>query len=159
MPTITPHLWFDNQSEAAAELYCSIFPDSRILSTRRYENTGPDRDQTVMTVEFEVAGQRVIALDGGPHFKLDEAFSFSVMCDTQAEVDEYWEKLTADGGEEGPCGWLKDRYGLSWQIVPKLLEELLQDEDRKRAARVMDAMLAMRKIDSEALQRAYDEAA
>ena len=159
MPTITPHLWFDNQSEAAAELYCSIFPDSRILSTRRYENTGPDRDQTVTTVEFEVVGQRVIALDGGPHFKLDEAFSFTVLCDTQAEVDEYWEKLTADGGEEGPCGWLKDKYGLSWQIVPKLLDELLQDEDRKRADAVMQAMLQMKRIDCDALQRAYDEAA
>ncbi len=159
MPTITPHLWFDDQAEAAAGLYCSIFPNSRIINVRRYENTGPDSDQTVTTVEFEVAGQKVIALDAGPHFKLDEAFSFFVACDTQAEVDEYWEKLTANGGEEGPCGWLKDRYGVSWQIIPKLLDELLGDEDRERANSVMQAMLQMKKIDCDALQRAYDEPA
>jgi predicted 3-demethylubiquinone-9 3-methyltransferase (glyoxalase superfamily) len=157
MPSVTPHLWFDNQAEAAAELYCSIFPDSRILATRRYENTGPDGDQTVTTVEFELGGRKVIALDGGPSFKLDEAFSFFVECETQTEVDEYWEKLTADGGEEGPCGWLKDKYGLSWQIIPTLLDELLQDEDRDRANNVMQAMLQMKKIDCDALRRAYEQ--
>lgn len=157
MPSITPHLWFDDTAEEAAELYCSIFPGSRILAVRRYENTGPDSNQTVKTVEFEVAGQRVIGLDGGPHFTLNEAFSFSVECETQDEVDEYWEKLTADGGEPGPCGWLKDRYGLSWQIVPKLLDELLQDEDPERADRVMQAMLRMGKIECAGLQAAYDQ--
>ena len=159
MPTVTPHLWFDNQAEDAANLYCSILPDSRILSIRLYENTGPNSDQTVKTVEFEVAGQRVIALDAGPHFKLDEAFSFFVECETQAEVDEYWDKLTADGGEESYCGWLKDKFGVSWQIIPKLLDELLQDEDKERANSVMQAMLQMRRIDCEALQRAHDEPA
>jgi predicted 3-demethylubiquinone-9 3-methyltransferase (glyoxalase superfamily) len=159
MPTVTPHLWFDDQSEAAAELYCSVFPDSRILATRRYENTGPDGDQTVTTVELEIVGQRAILLDAGPSFKLDEAFSFFVECETQAEVDEYWDKLTADGGEESYCGWLKDKFGVSWQIIPRLLEELLQDEDKDRANSVMQAMLQMRKIDCAALQRAYDEPA
>ena len=128
---ITPQLWFPNQAEAAAELYCSIFPDSRILSTRRYENTGPDRDQTVITVEFEVAA-RESSRSTGSALQARQGVLLLRLCDTQAEVDEYWEKLTADGGEEGPCGWLKDRYGLSWQIIPKLLDELLQDEDEAR---------------------------
>jgi predicted 3-demethylubiquinone-9 3-methyltransferase (glyoxalase superfamily) len=158
MPTVTPHLWFDNQSEEAASLYCSIFPNSRVIETRRYEYTdSKGEEQTVTTVEFEVMGQRVIALDGGPDFKLNEAFSFLVACDTQDEVDDYWDKLTADGGEPGPCGWLKDKYGLSWQVVPKLLDELLNDPDRDRARSVMQAMLQMGKIDSEGLQRAYDQ--
>src|SRR5687768_1073997 len=114
MPTtITPHLWFDKEAIEAAELYCSIFPGSRIIQTRHYENTGPDRNQTVSTVEFEVQGQRVLALNAGPEFNFTEAFSFFVECDTQEEVDEYWARLTANGGEEGPCGWLKDKYGLS----------------------------------------------
>ena len=126
---------------------------------RRYENTGPDGDQTVTTVELEIVGQRAILLDAGPSFKLDEAFSFFVECETQAEVDEYWDKLTADGGEESYCGWLKDKFGVSWQIIPRLLEELLQDEDKDRANSVMQAMLQMRKIDCAALQRAYDEPA
>jgi predicted 3-demethylubiquinone-9 3-methyltransferase (glyoxalase superfamily) len=157
MPTVTPHLWFEQDAEAAAQFYCSVFPDSRVLAVRRYENTGPDGDQSVTSVEFEVAGQRAILLEAGPEFKLNEAFSFFVECEDQAEVDEYWEKLTAEGGEEGPCGWLKDRFGVSWQIIPKLLDELLQDEDRERANAVMQAMLQMGKIDCAALQRAYDE--
>ena len=157
MPTITPHLWFDKEAVEAAELYCSIFPPPRIVATRRYENTGPAGDEVATVVTFEVLGQRAIAMNAGPHFKLDEAFSFLVECDTQEEVDTYWEKLTADGGEEGPCGWLKDRYGLSWQIVPKLLEELLTDEDKERAKRVMHAMLQMKKIESDELRRAYEE--
>jgi predicted 3-demethylubiquinone-9 3-methyltransferase (glyoxalase superfamily) len=155
MLTITPHLWFDNQGEEAAEFYCSIFPNSRILETRRYEYTGPDGTQTVTTVVFEVLGQRVIALNAGPDFKLNEAFSFFVECDTQEEVDEYYDKLLG-GGQQLPCGWLNDRYGVSWQVVPKLLDELLQDEDKERANSVMRAMLQMKKIESKVLQEAYD---
>ncbi len=157
MPTVTPHLWFDKEAEEAAELYCSIFPNSRIRDTRRYENAGPSGNETVTTVSFEISGQRVIALNAGPEFKFNEAFSFFVECQTQEEVDEYWEKLTADGGEEGPCGWLKDKFGLSWQIIPKLLDELLQDEDKERANRVMQAMLQMKKIESDELRRAYEQ--
>lgn len=152
-----PHLWYDGRAEEAANLYCSIFPDSRILDTQRYENTGPNLDMTVTTVTFEAAGQRVIALDAGPEFKFDEAFSFFVECETQDEVDEYWAKLTADGGQESQCGWLKDKFGLSWQIIPKLLDELLRDEDRDRANNVMQAMLQMKKIESDELRRAYDQ--
>lgn len=155
MATITPHLWFDKEGEEAANFYCSIFPNSRILDTRRYENTGPTGTETVTTVTFEVLGQRVIALSAGPDLKLNEAFSFFVECDTQEEVDEYWEKLL-DGGRELQCGWLNDRYGVSWQIIPKLLDELLQDEDKMRANSVMQAMLQMKKIESKVLQEAYD---
>ena len=157
MPTITPFLWFDKDADKAAELYCSIFPNSRILDTQRFENTGPDLDEVASTVTFEVLGQRVTAMNAGPHFKLDEAFSFSVECDTQEEVDEYWNKLTADGGEESECGWLKDKYGVSWQIAPKLLGELLQDEDKEKARRVMEAMLKMQKIESAVLLEAAKE--
>ena len=157
MPSITPHLWFDKEADEAANLYCSIFPDSRILETHRFDNTGPSGDETVMTVTFEVAGQRVIALNAGPQFKFDEAFSFFVECETQEEVDEYWDKLTADGGQESECGWLKDKFGLSWQIIPKLLGELLQDEDTDRAGRVMQAMLQMKKIESDVLREAYEQ--
>lgn len=158
MPTITPHLWFDKEGREAAELYCSIFPDSRILSEEHFENPGPEGPiGTFSQVTFEICGQRVIALSAGPEFTFDEAFSFFVECDTQEEVDEYWDKLIADGGEESVCGWLKDRYGLSWQIIPKLLGELMQDEDKERATRVMQAMLQMKKIDSAVLQEAYDQ--
>ena len=157
MPQVTPHLWYDKEAHEAAELYCSIFPNSRIIGTERFENTGPDGDETVTTVTFEVCGQRVIGLNAGPHFKFNESFSFFVECETQEEVDEYWDKLLADGGEESQCGWLKDKYGLSWQIIPKLLGELLQDKDRERADRVMRAMLGMRKIESDELRRAYEE--
>lgn len=157
MPTITPHLWFDKEANEAAELYCSIFPNSRVLETRRYDNTSPTGTETVTAVTFEVAGQRVIALNAGPHFKFDEAFSFFVECETQEEVDEYWDKLIAGGGEESRCGWLKDKFGLSWQIIPKLLDELLGDEDKDRAKRVMHAMLQMKKIDCDGLRKAYEE--
>jgi predicted 3-demethylubiquinone-9 3-methyltransferase (glyoxalase superfamily) len=157
VPTITPHLWYDKEAEKAAELYCSIFPNSRILERHRYDDTGPDGNQTASTVTFEVAGQRVIGLSAGPAFKPDEAFSFFVECDTQDEVDEYWDKLIADGGRESMCGWLKDRFGVSWQIIPKLLGELMNDEDPVKAKRVMDAMLKMRKIDSDALLAAYEQ--
>ena len=157
MLSVTPHLWFENEAEEAAELYCSIFPGSKIHETTRYENSGPDGNQTVTTVTFEVAGQRVIGLNGGPEFKFNEAFSFLIECDTQEEVDEYWSKLAADGGQEGPCGWLKDKYGLSWQIVPKLLDELLKDDDKEAANRVMQAMLQMHKIESAELRKAYEQ--
>jgi len=159
MPTVTPHLWFEKDAEEAAELYCSIFPDSRVVETQRIENTGPNLDQNVVIVVFEVCGQRVIALEAGPEFKFNEAFSFYVEVEDQAEVDDYWAKLTANGGEEGPCGWLKDKYGLSWQIIPKLLTELMQDEDKARADSVMRAMLQMKKIDCNLLREAYNEPA
>jgi predicted 3-demethylubiquinone-9 3-methyltransferase (glyoxalase superfamily) len=157
MPTITPHLWFDKEAHEAADLYCSIFPNSKILDTQRMENTGPSGEETVSIVTFEVLGQRVIGLNAGPHFTFDEAFSFFVECDTQDEVDEYWDKLTADGGEESQCGWLKDKFGLSWQIIPKLLPELLQDDDKERAGRVMKAMLQMKKIECDVLREAYEQ--
>ncbi len=155
--TVTPHLWFDTEAEDAANLYCSIFPNSRIREVARFENTGPDRNQTVSQVDFEVAGQRVLALNAGPDFKLNEAFSFFVECDTQEEVDEYWSKLTADGGEPGPCGWLKDRYGVSWQIIPRLLGELVTSDDKEAANRAMNAMLTMGKIESDELLAAYED--
>lgn len=156
MPTITPHLWFDKEAHEAAELYCSIFPDSKIVGDEKFENTGPRGDETVTQVTFEIFGQRVMALNAGPHFTFDEAFSFFVECDTQEEVDGYWDRFLESGGEESQCGWLKDRFGLSWQIIPKLLGELLLDDDKERADRVMQAMLKMRKIDSAALQQAYN---
>jgi predicted 3-demethylubiquinone-9 3-methyltransferase (glyoxalase superfamily) len=159
MPTVTPHLWFDKEGREAAELYCSIFPNSRILSEEKFESP-PGADgppPTFSQVIFEVCGQRVIALSAGPQFKFDEAFSFFIECDTQEEVDEYWGKLIANGGEESQCGWLKDKFGLSWQIIPKLLGELLQDEDKARADRVLRAMLQMRKIESDVLLEAYNE--
>jgi predicted 3-demethylubiquinone-9 3-methyltransferase (glyoxalase superfamily) len=153
MGAITPFLWFDTQAEEAAEHYSSIFPNSRILSVSRYGPGAPREEGTVMTVEFELDGQRFIALNGGPQYRFTEAVSFSVSCKDQAEVDTYWSRL-ADGGEEGPCGWLKDRYGLSWQIVPTRLPELLSDPDRERARRVMGAMLQMRKIEIDELEAA-----
>lgn len=155
--SVTPHLWFDKEALEAAEFYCSVFPDSRIHQTRHFDNAGPSGHDTASTVDFEINGQRVIALNAGPHFKLDEAFSFFVLCDTQEEVDLYWDRLTADGGEEVQCGWLKDRFGVSWQIVPKLLDELLQDPDKERSNAVMQAMLKMKKLDCAALQAAYDQ--
>lgn len=156
MIKVTPHLWFEKDAGEAADYYCSIFPDSRVLEKSTFENTGPNLDQTVEQVALEIAGQRVLILAAGPDLKLDEAFSFFVECDTQDEVDEYWSKLTADGGEPGPCGWCKDKYGVSWQIIPKLLGELMGSEDRERAGRAMAAMMKMSKIESDELQRAYD---
>jgi predicted 3-demethylubiquinone-9 3-methyltransferase (glyoxalase superfamily) len=157
MPSITPHLWFDKEAHEAAELYCSIFPNSRIVKKESFENSGATGTETISIVTFEVLGQRVIGLNAGPDFKFNESFSFFVECETQEEVDEYWDKLIADGGQESRCGWLKDKYGLSWQIIPKLLGELLQDEDKDRATRVMHAMLQMKKIDSNALREAYEQ--
>ncbi len=154
MPTITPFLWFDHQAEEAAKFYVSIFKNSQIVTTTRYGEAGPGPKGSVMTVVFQLEGQEFIALNGGPQFKFTEAISFSVNCKTQKEVDEFWEKLSA-GGEEGPCGWLKDNYGLSWQINPTILGEMLNDPDPKRSRRVMEAMLKMKKIDIAGLQRAY----
>jgi len=156
MQKITPCLWFDTQGEEAANFYTSIFKNSRILEVARYGEAGPRPAGTVMTVSFELDGQEFTALNGGPEFKFSEAISFQVNCETQEEVDEFWNALSA-GGEEGPCGWLKDRYGLSWQIIPTSLNELLNDPDPKKSQRVMKAMLEMRKIDIEALKKAYEQ--
>ena len=154
---ITPNLWFDTEAEAAADFYISVFDSSRIVNVTHYNEAGPREVGTVMTVEFELDGQRFIAINGGPQFKFDEAVSFMISCETQDEVDYYWERLS-EGGEEGPCGWLKDRYGLSWQVVPTGMEELFSDPDPQRAERAMEAMLKMRKIDIAALRSAADGA-
>ena len=156
MQKITPHLWFDNQLEEAMNFYVSLFEDSKILNVSRYEVAAPESPGTVMTATFQLAGQEFMALNGGPTFKFNEAISLFVNCETQEEVDELWEKLSA-GGEEQQCGWLKDRYGLSWQIVPTVLGELLGDPNPQKAQNVMQAMLQMRKIDIAALQRAYEQ--
>jgi predicted 3-demethylubiquinone-9 3-methyltransferase (glyoxalase superfamily) len=150
---IIPFLSFDSNAEEAAAFYTSIFKDSRILNTSRYPEGAPRPKGTVMTVEFEIAGQRFIALNGGPEFTFSEAVSFQVMCESQDEVDHFWSKL-GEGGEHGPCGWLKDRFGLSWQVVPNRLPELLSDPDREKAQRVMAAMLEMGKIEIAELEAA-----
>jgi predicted 3-demethylubiquinone-9 3-methyltransferase (glyoxalase superfamily) len=154
MPKITPFLWFDGQAEEAARLYVSVFPNSRIVTTARYGDAGPGPAGSVMTVVFQLDGQEFIALNGGPQFRFTEAISFCVECGTQKDVDEYWGKLS-EGGEEGPCGWLKDRFGLSWQIVPAALGRMLSDPNPERSRRVMQAMLGMKKMDIEGLERAY----
>jgi predicted 3-demethylubiquinone-9 3-methyltransferase (glyoxalase superfamily) len=156
MPKITPFLWFDDQAEEAARFYVSVFPDSRIVNTTRYGEAGPGPRGSVMTVVFQLDGREFIALNGGPQFKFTEAVSFSVDCRTQKEVDEFWGKLS-EGGEEGPCGWLKDRYGLSWQINPTALGEMLSDPDPQKSKRVMEAMLKMKKIDIAGLKKAYEQ--
>ena len=155
--TIMPCLWFDTQAEAAANHYVSIFENSRIRSVSRFGSEGKEihgKDNgTVMTVEFEIEGQRFVALNGGPQFTFDEAISFQIHCETQEEVD-YFSTRLADGGEQGPCGWVKDKFGLSWQVTPAMLPELLMNQDRTKADRVMKAMLKMRKIDIAALKQA-----
>jgi predicted 3-demethylubiquinone-9 3-methyltransferase (glyoxalase superfamily) len=153
---ITPFLWFDRQAEEAAAFYASIFPNSRVVKVIRYGGAGPGPAGSAMTVEFELEGQSFVALNGGPHFKFTEAISFVVNCQTQEEVDEYWEKLS-EGGTPVECGWLKDKFGLSWQIVPTALPKLLSDPDPEKAQRVMKAMLTMTKLDISALEQAYDE--
>jgi predicted 3-demethylubiquinone-9 3-methyltransferase (glyoxalase superfamily) len=152
---IIPNLWFDTQAEEAAQFYCSVFERSRIVGVTRYPEGSPGPVGTVMTVEWELDGQRFVGINGGPQFTFSEAISLQISCDTQEEVDHYWERLT-DGGEEGPCGWLKDRYGLSWQVVPAGMEEALDDADPARAQRTMAAMMGMKKLDVEALRRAAD---
>ncbi|MGH8903797.1 MAG: VOC family protein [Egibacteraceae bacterium] len=158
MQKITPCLWFDGQAEQAAAFYTSIFDKSDILHVARYGKAGPGPEGSVMTVRFELDGQEFVAVNGGPEFKFNEAISFQVSCETQDEVDEFWGRLS-EGGEEGPCGWLKDRYGVSWQIVPTRLIELLDDPDPQKSQRAMCAMLEMGKIDIAALEQAAVSAA
>jgi predicted 3-demethylubiquinone-9 3-methyltransferase (glyoxalase superfamily) len=155
MQKITPFLWYDKEAEEAAKFYCSIFKNSKILRTARYPEGSPAPAGSVMTVEFELEGERFIALNAGPHFKFNEAVSFVIECDTQAEVDNYWSKLTSDGGQESMCGWLKDKYGLSWQVTPKALGKLMTDPDKEKAKRVMQAMMQMKKINIAELEGAY----
>jgi predicted 3-demethylubiquinone-9 3-methyltransferase (glyoxalase superfamily) len=160
MQKITPCLWFDDNAEEAVNFYTSIFKNSSIKNILRYDAASAAAsgrpEGSVLTIDFQLEGQDYMALNGGPIFKFTEAVSFSVDCKTQEEVDEYWEKLTADGGQESQCSWLKDKYGLSWQIVPTVLPEMLRDEDPEKAGRVMQAMLKMKKIDIATLKRTYD---
>ena len=160
MHKITPFLWFDGQAEEAVDFYTSIFENSKIMNVARYDEEGAKASGrakgTVMTMTFQLNGQEFIALNGGPVFKFTEAISFFVNCETQEEIDELWKKLT-EGGEEGQCGWLKDRFGLSWQIVPTALGEMLADKDPEKAQRVMKAMPQMKKIDIERLKQAYEQ--
>jgi predicted 3-demethylubiquinone-9 3-methyltransferase (glyoxalase superfamily) len=152
---ITPNLWFDTEAEEAADFYVSVFPNSRIVRVAHYTEAGPREAGMVMVVEFELDGQRIVAINGGPDFKFSEAVSLQINCADQDEIDYYWEKLT-DGGEEGPCGWCKDRYGLSWQVVPDGMDELFADPDPTKAERAMQAMFSMRKLDIAALQSAAE---
>ena len=155
MDRITPCLWFDTEAEEAAQFYTSVFPNSRIVRVTHYGSAGPRPEGMVMEVEFELDGRSVLALNGGPEFRFTEAISLQADCEDQDEVDRLWETLSA-GGEEGPCGWLKDRYGVSWQIVPSVLYELIADPDPERAQRAIAAMLQMRKIVIDELERAAD---
>jgi predicted 3-demethylubiquinone-9 3-methyltransferase (glyoxalase superfamily) len=155
MQKIIPFLWFDGKAEEAANFYVSLFKDSRIINISRYGDAGPAPKGTAMSATFELAGQRFIALNAGPQFKFSEAISFFINCETQQEVDDLWEKLSA-GGQKSRCGWLKDKYGLSWQVIPTALGEMLQDKDPKKSQRVMQAMMQMTKIDIALLEQAYD---
>ena len=155
MRPITPNLWFDTQSLEAAEYYCSIFPDSRVVNVTHYTEAAPSKAGQVLTVDFELQGQRFTALNGGPEFTFTEAVSFLIECKDQDELDAYWERLS-DGGEEGPCGWCKDRYGLSWQVVPEGMDALFGDDDPERAKRAMEAMFKMHKLDIAALRAAAE---
>ena len=155
MQKITPFLWFDNNAEEAMNFYVSIFKNSKVGKVTRYGDAGPGPKGTVMSAMFELEGQHFFALNGGPHYKLTEAFSLYVNCETQEEVDYYWDKLIA-GGAPSRCGWLKDKFGVSWQIIPSVLGRMLQDSDAKRSQRVMQAMLQMVKLDIKKLQQAYD---
>ncbi len=157
MPTITPWLWFDTEGEEAAQFYTSVFPNSKIVEVTHYGSAGPRPEGMVMTVSFELDGRRFVALNGGPEFSFNESISFFVDCKDQEEVDAYWSKLS-EGGQEGPCGWLKDRFGVSWQIIPTALGRLLSEPDPERAQRAMKAMLSMKKIEVEELERAAADA-
>jgi predicted 3-demethylubiquinone-9 3-methyltransferase (glyoxalase superfamily) len=159
MPRTYPCLWFDTQAQEAAEFYTSLFPNSRIVTVTRYPEGTGDRVGEVLTVSFELDGAYYLALNGGPEFTFDEAISITIDCEDQAEIDRYWDALVANGGQEGPCGWLKDKYGLSWQVVPTGMEEVFSDPDPERAKRAMEAMLKMRKLDIEALRSAAAGAA
>ena len=155
---LTPCLWFDTQAEEAAKFYCSIFKNAKITTVSYYPEAGQEVHRkppgSVMLVAFELDGQPFTALNGGPNFKFDEAVSFQVLCDTQAEIDHYWNSL-CKGGQEGPCGWLKDRFGLSWQVVPSTIPKMMTDPDTKKSARVMNAFMKMKKLDLATLERAY----
>lgn len=157
MPKITPFLWFDKNAEEAAQFYASVFKNSRILDVSRYGDAGPGPKGQAMVVRFQIEGQEFLALNGGPQFKFTEAISFTIHCETQNEVDYYWDRLSA-GGKEVQCGWLQDRFGLSWQVTPTVLPRLLQDPDPAKSQRVMKAMLGMGKIDIAGLERAYNQA-
>jgi predicted 3-demethylubiquinone-9 3-methyltransferase (glyoxalase superfamily) len=156
MQKITPYLWFDDQAEEAANFYTSIFKHSKVGEVTRYGKARPRPEGMAMTVSFELQGQEFVALNGGPEFKFNEAISFLVSCEFQEEVDYFWDNL-GEGGEAGPCGWLKDKYGVSWQIIPTALTELLSDPDPEKSQRVMQAMLQMSKIDIEGLRQAYEQ--
>jgi predicted 3-demethylubiquinone-9 3-methyltransferase (glyoxalase superfamily) len=153
---ITPNLWFDTEAEEAANFYISVFKNARMVSIARYTEAGPREAGMVMTVEFELDGQRFVGINGGPDFKFNEAVSFQIDCEDQEEIDYYWDKLVEGGGEEGPCGWLKDRFGVSWQVVPAGMDELFNDPDPEKARRAMEAMLRKRKIDVAALRAAAE---
>jgi predicted 3-demethylubiquinone-9 3-methyltransferase (glyoxalase superfamily) len=153
--SIVPNLWFDTEAEQAADFYTSIFPDSKVLNVAHYTEAGPGEPGTVMTVEFSLNGQRFVGINGGPIFTFSEAVSFQIDCKDQSEVDYYWDALVA-GGEESQCGWLKDKYGLSWQVVPEGMEELFNDPDPSKAQRAMQAMLGMKKLDVAALKAAAE---
>jgi predicted 3-demethylubiquinone-9 3-methyltransferase (glyoxalase superfamily) len=159
MKPLTTCLWFDTEAEEAARFYVSLFEDSEIGEVTRFSTVGQEihgkPDGSVMTVTFRIRGQEFVGLNGGPQFKFDEAISFQIFCDTQEEVDSYWEKLGADGGQPGPCGWIKDRFGLSWQVIPNRFFELIKDADRAKVDRAMAAMLQMGKMDIAALERAH----
>jgi len=159
MQKITPFLWFDNEAEQAAKFYVSVFKNSRVGKVLRYDEASAKAAGgevgSVLTIEFEIDGQKFTGLNGGPEFKFNESISFVVNCDTQEEVDYFWEKLTAEGGQESQCGWLKDKFGVSWQITPAILIEMLHDKDEEKSARVMKAMLQMQKIDIEKLKEAH----
>jgi len=155
MQRITPFLWFDNNAEEAMNFYISIFKNSKVLRVMRYGEAGPGPAGTVMTAEFELDGQQFAGLNGGPRFKFTEAVSFTVKCETQEEVDYYWDKLS-EGGEKSRCGWLKDKFGLWWQVEPSIVGDLMADKDPEKAKRVMEAMLKMDKIEIEPIKRAYE---
>ncbi len=160
MQKITPFLWFDGQAEDAVNFYTSVFKNSKILRILRYTEEAAEKTGhpvgSVLTIEFEIESQKFVALNGGPLFKFNESVSFVINCETQEEVDYFWEKLTADGGEESQCGWLKDKFGLSWQVTPTVLIDMLHDKDPEKAERVMNAMLEMQKIEIPKLKAAYD---
>ncbi len=156
MPKIVPNLWFDTEAEEAAKFYCSVFPNSEITSVSHYTEGSPGEAGTVMTVSWALDGNKFVGINGGPQFQFSEAVSFEIRCADQDEVDHYWEKLTEGGGSKGQCGWLKDRFGVSWQVVPEGMEEVFEDDDPKRAERAMQAMLQMSKLDIAALRRAAD---
>jgi predicted 3-demethylubiquinone-9 3-methyltransferase (glyoxalase superfamily) len=157
MGKITPFLWFDGKAEEAANFYVSVFENAKILNVSRYPEDSPGPAATVMTVSFELEGQEFVALNGGPHYTFTPAVSFLIDCKTQAEVDHFWERLS-EGGETSRCGWLQDKYGVSWQVVPSVLPELLQDDDDEKSDAVMHAMLEMAKLDIETLRQAYNRA-